>query len=387
MLPGQSLSFQPFSSAVSSSARPIDEAMAIFQDIFPRVQLDIPESSAWRLQLEKLNIIYSSGRKVAVVLKDRENFFIDLPYLECVLPSMKAGEPYFVPAFIHKVLLSSWHGLRSEKTDEWFEDEQFIIGVTKEHFYPALSGYLKLLCYACYLEMEFPINELSIKHSSKIPRLSEFLLKYVGVSVEQVVSFSSNLNFDLGFKLVYNCPHKLSALIMIAAQWGLDTKKIIKHIKMIFDIVKGTLRHDLAEPFQIFLRTFAGKPIFPKLQPSSVSSVFWTMNPEYTMKLSDDGDVMLVQTNRPNFRTVYDPPPTYDRTKYNDIKRVLLAQLFSIEDPNSIFIAPKPEIAPAYENEPSPKTQSPYSSSEESDAIKAIDEQLLSNKAELDEID
>jgi hypothetical protein len=370
---------------VNSSAETLEEFLATFNDTIPKVQLDTPESRARRHHLEKLNIIYSSGRNVAVVLKDRENFFIDLPYLDCVLPSMKAGEPYFVPAFIHKVLLPSWNGLRSDKTDPWFEDEQFIIGVTKEYFYPALNEYLKLLCYACYLEIEFPLNEISIQHSSKIPLLSEFLLKYVGVDAEKIVSFSSDINFDLGFRIIYNCPYKLSALIMIATQWGLDTRKIVNHIKVIFDIVKGTLRHDLAEIFQMFLRTFAGKPVLPKLQPSSVSSIFWTMNPEYTMKLSDEGDVMLVQTNRPNWRTVYDPPPTYDRTKYNDIKQVLLAQLFSIDDPKSIFIAPKAEIA--YEKEPASISQSAFCKEMESDAIKVVDEQFFDNKTELDDLD
>lgn len=305
--------------------------------------------------LEKMNMLTLNGRDVAVVLYGRENFFVDLPFVECVLPSMMAGEQHFVPVFIHKILLPSWFGKRNDTTDAWFDDEQFIISLSKGDFSPALIDYARLLTYASLLEIE-TLDEDAVKRS-KFPQLSQFMSYYTGVDLTTFVNISPNIEKFLDAQ-IGKYLGKIPSIIMIGLQWGFDARMIITNLEKFTKRIRHLINNHLHDKLVEFLGMFEKKPVLPTLHPSTVASVYWTMNPVFVLKLGRRVG-QIVPVKEILTKNVYVPSSAPDRTKYYEIKQFLIARKHSITDHTSIFLLPKAEFLYEQEGRPKQEEQQP----------------------------
>jgi hypothetical protein len=332
-----------FNMPSSTSDRiPLTSTGIVSSDSNTRVEASRTNRKAY---LDKMNMLTLNGKDVAVVLHGRENFFADLPYIECVLPSMMAGESYFVPAFIHKILLPSWFGKRNDKKDAWFDDEQFIISMSKDDFSPALMYYARLLAYACLLEIEV-LDEDSVKRS-KFPQLSQFMLFYTGIDLSTFVNISPNIDKFLDAYLG-KCIGKIPSIIMIGLQWGFDARMIIANLEQFTKRIRHLISSHVHDKLVEFLGMFEKKPVLPTLYPSTVASVYWTTNPVFILKAGRRVG-QIVPVKQLLSKTVYVPSSAPDRTKYYEIKQFLIARKHSIADHTSIFLIPKADFV--YERE------------------------------------
>jgi hypothetical protein len=291
---------------------------------------DAPPAPADRsAYLAKLNMLTLDGKEIAAVLEDGENFFVGLPFVECVLPSMAAGEQYFVPAFIHKVLLPRWDGRRRESGDDLFDDEQAIISLSKEHFAPALERYCKLLAFASLLEIAAPLDDVSVRNS-KFPLLSRFLHAHAGLQLETILTFLPN-----DYASLDACLHpyitRIPALVMIGCQWGFSVGSIILNLAAFSNRIRKRIVQSQHRPLARFLVQFSKKTILPALCPSTISSVHWAMNPVYEMKEGDGGVTRMVPVTRLLRRDVGRPPSPHDKAKLTEIKLTLVTRKFNAE--------------------------------------------------------
>jgi hypothetical protein len=314
-----------------------------------------PPSTDRSAYLAKLNMLTFEGKDIAAVLTSRENFFVDLPYIDCVLPSMKAGEQYFVPIFIHKVLLPSWYEKRGEKFDAWFDDEQIIIGLSKEYYSAAMTKYSQLLAYVSLLEIGYPLDENAVRNS-KFPLLSRFLNEYVGVNIEAFVTISPKISKALDIYLC-QCISGIPAIIMLGLQWGFNVEMIILNLALFSKRVRTSIGRHIHGKLVDFLKLFKKKTVLPTLYPSTVASVHWAISPVFEFKPDESGVLRIIPIQRLVPRKAYIPVATYDRCKYYEIKQILIARKYNIEDHRTIFLPPKAIYV--YEEEGQSRTSEP----------------------------
>lgn len=325
--------------ATSTSSHPIPPSNDITSTSSSSSSSAPPSSTDRSAYLTKLNMLTFEDKDIAAVLCSGENFFVDLPYIDCVLPSMKAGEKYFVPVFIHKILLPTWYGKRGEKFDAWFDDEQLIISLSKDYFAPAMINYCRILAYASLLEIGYPLNEYAVQHS-KFPLLSRFLNDYAGVDIETIVTVSPKIANALD---VYLCQYisRIPAIIMVGLQWGFDVQMIILNLALFSKRVRTSIGGHVHGKLVDFLKQFKKKPVMPNLYPSTVASVHWAMNPVFEFKPDEEDVFRMMPIKQLVPRKAYNPAVTYDRCKYYEIKQILIARKHGIDDHTTIFLPPK----------------------------------------------
>lgn len=279
--------------------------------------------------LSKLSMLTLDGKDVAALLGDGENFFVDLPYVECVLPSMEAGEQIFVPGFIHKVLLPRWYGKRRDEVDGWFDDEQVIISLSKDYFAPAMSKYCKLLAFACLLEIRSPLDDFAVR-SSKFPALSQFLNDHAGVNLESILTIIPNDAASLDAHLRHYIT-RIPAIVMIALQWGFAIKTVIINLAAFSNRIRKRIVQSQHWPLARFLGEFMRKIVLPVLYPSTVALVHWTMNPVYEMKSDCAGVMRMVPIVRLARRNVDRTRVPFDKDKLMGIKMALAVRTFNAD--------------------------------------------------------
>jgi hypothetical protein len=215
---------------------------------------------------------------VAVTLYETENFITDLPFLECVLPSMQAGEPYFVPAFIQKILLPYW-----EHGGGYFREyEKFILNLTRDHFLPAMSEYLELLFLAAVLEQ--PLDAAcTVVLGRKVTALMALIRELLGVGPPSEFLRGSEAIEKLKMRLVKNL-RRIPAMLMIGHQWKFDVKMMAINIMRIANMDSGWMQAKQLQ-YDLGVDRLLGDIIdgiqLPNLSFISVSWIAWTMNPDF----------------------------------------------------------------------------------------------------------
>lgn len=240
----------------------------------------IKEASAWDFIRKNLIEITLDGQDVAVGLREKGNFFLDLPFLDCVLPSMQAGEPYFVPAFIQNVLFPYW---RYGK-DHFQHNERSIVAVSGKFLYPSMAEYLELLFLAAVLETDQPEDALKMVKSGNLSRLEELTLWCFDIRL-------SNLFADADFKSaslhqIMPKQKRIPALLMIGHQWGFNAQKIALKI-----IKTRSLCRDWMEENDnlvwLLVNAVACEAVLPCLKEAKICWIAWTINPEFEFGLSE----------------------------------------------------------------------------------------------------
>lgn len=223
-------------------------------------------------------MVLQDGQDVGVFLENDESFFLDLPFLDSVLPSMAAGEQLFVPLYIQKILLPTWYGRRFAHTTKHFHLEQQIIALAKQQFSPALSEYIRLVYYAHLLSTELflegralNLNHFSIHSNPKTTYFASFIQEFVGVDPRNFTTLSQAY---LTLKLfIRENESKISALVMIGLQWGFNVRNIAQNI---MDMM---LFYQFTED-SLLMAVFTGA-VMPALNPATVITVHWSMKPAF----------------------------------------------------------------------------------------------------------
>lgn len=237
-----------------------------------------PSPSPYYQFREGLKRITQDGKDVAVTLYETENFITDLPFLGCVLPSMQAGEQYFVPAFIQKILMPYWeHG-----SGYFREYEKFILGLSQEQFMPAMGEYLELLFLASILEQ--PMDAAcTVVLGLKTKKLKALILELFGVAPPGELFRGSEALEKLKIRLVKHL-RKIPAMLMIGHQWKFDAKMIATNIRRIASLDSVLLQTKQLQ-YDIGIDRLLGDIIhgiqLPNLSFTSISWIAWTLNPDF----------------------------------------------------------------------------------------------------------
>lgn len=213
-------------------------------------------------------MIFQDGIPVMAFLEDDHDFFLDLPFLDSVLPSMAAGEQLFVPLYIQMILLPTWYGRRSMNITEYFHLEHQIIALARQALAPALSEYARLVYYAHLLSNDAFLEDYDDGLPDTV-RLASFIEAFTGVDPR---SFAIS---RLGLKaFLRENQASLASLIMIGLQWGFNVESIAVNILAILGV-----RH----PFtgERFAMAVASGAVMPQVNPATVVSVHWAMHPVF----------------------------------------------------------------------------------------------------------
>jgi hypothetical protein len=209
-----------------------------------------------------LNIVFQEGIPVAAFLEDDQYFFLDLPFLYSVLPSMAAGEQLFVPLYIQKILLPAWYGRTFPLASRHLLMEYQVIALARYTLAPALAEYVRLVHYARLLGNEAFI-ECEDESLDEDP-LYGFLEEFAGVNRGSL----STCYWSLKSFLREN-EAKIAPLLMIGLQWGFEVQKIAQNII-------GLLGFE-----DCLLEAVASGAVMPRLNPATVVSVHWSMHPVF----------------------------------------------------------------------------------------------------------
>jgi hypothetical protein len=223
-------------------------------------------------------MVLQDGQDVGVFLEDDESFFLDLPFLDSVLPSMAAGEQLFAPLYIQKILLPSWYGRRLAPNTKHFHLEQQTIALAHQHLYPALSEYLRLVYYAHLLSTDIFLegkailmNRFSIYNNPRTTYFASFIQEFVGVDPRNFTSLSHAYTALKSF--IRENEAKIPAVVMIGLQWGFNVRSIAQNIMDIMFFYQFTE--------DSLLMAVASGAVMPALNPATVISVHWSMNPAF----------------------------------------------------------------------------------------------------------
>lgn len=226
-----------------------------------------PTSSLWSLKRITLD-----GSDVAVTLFEWESFIQELPFLECVLPSMQAGEPYFVPVFILKILLPWWE----EGRGQFSEYEQAILSLSRDQMFPAVSGYLELLSLAALLEHPQSLDAAdNVLWGVRAAQLMVLIRGFFGVSPFDDFLRTLQTVEELRLRLLDHL-QSIPALLMIGRQWRFDATKIAANLKELGCV--EPLLDAIIEGMQL-----------PDL-PKTVPVIAWTMCPDFTCSVDPNTD-------------------------------------------------------------------------------------------------
>jgi hypothetical protein len=262
------------------------------------------------------------SQDVAVTLYESENFILDLPFLECVLPSMQAREHYFVPVFIQKVLLPFWNSGQGAFTDL----ENVILSLSREHFFHALSGYLELVFLAAILDA--PLED---KHTfalgRKASRFVDIIRGFFGVRPNFFEGSQTLAN--LRARLARVLP-RIPSLLMIGQQWGFDARQVATNIKRL-DCLDPAYLEGMHLPYNrdidAFLDAVINGILLPNLPASvTVSWVAWTMSPDFTCSFDrDTGEQIMLPRLRYDFAGAFARPASSTplRQRKQSLKSIL----------------------------------------------------------------
>jgi hypothetical protein len=249
--------------------------------------LQMPALSAWWSQYrEGLKRITLDGQDVAVTLYESESFLLDLPFLECVLPSMRSRELYFVPVFIQKVLLPYWRNGRKVFSDQEYK----ILKLCRAHFFIATNAYLEMLFLAAALEDPLEEGTNTMRLGNKALELVTCIRAFFEVRpLDDFLSGEQTLD-NVKARLARRI-RRIPALLMIGQQWGFDAKKIAAKIKRMGCI--NTVEEDIRN-LDVFLDAVINGIRLPDLREWSVTWIAWTMKPDFSCSADPDTGEQLM---------------------------------------------------------------------------------------------
>lgn len=253
--------------------------------------------SNWKQMRENLKVLTFDGEDVAVCISPKDSFFLDLPFLDCVLPSMQAGEPYFVPAFIQNILLPFW----KYGSDSFLSYERAIINLTAKDFYPSLTEYLELLFLAAALEIEYPLDAVKLSSSQTITRLEDLIRGLFGVGFLNKFTEGDMVYEMVKTKLAIKAK-QIPSILMTGQQWGFDARTVASNISKM-----GCFNLEWLErihlPFEYhanyFIQSVVNGALLPSMQEATVKWIAWTMNPEFVHDFNlGTGKLIFLPKNR-----------------------------------------------------------------------------------------
>lgn len=287
-------------------------------------------------------MVLQDGKEVGVLLDEDESFFLDLPFLDSVLPSMLAGEQLFVPLYIQKILLPTWHGRRSARHSTNYEMEQEIIALARNHFFPALSEYIQLLYYAHLLSTEELIKDKAytlyhdaVYNNPDTTYFAAFIQEFVGVDPRDYLASSQSYFFLRA--CVEVDPTKITSIVMIGQQWGFDVQRIARSL-MEMPFVSQSSDCPL-------VKAVASGAVTPRLDPASVFAVHWSMRPAYEInevahRYADDDSLEV--TPKMNYTTRSSQSDSPRKLLSEEEKAEKLADIITELHGNEAYIVPTP---------------------------------------------
>jgi hypothetical protein len=287
-----------------------------------------------------LKMVLQGGQDVGVFLDEDDSFFVDLPFLEAVLPSMAFGEQLFAPLYIQKILLPTWYGRRSAHNTKNFQLEQQIITIARQHFYPALSNYLRLLYFARLLSIEVLLKDkpvlpknLTIQENPHTIYLASFIEEFVGVDL---LDSASPFTIHSAIKtFIRGNEDKIVPIVMIGHQWGFDVRIIAQNIIDVMSFYQVTEDRRLM--------AIASDARMPALNPATVASVHWTMSPSFEFLQGIDSDAegghyRLVP--KMNYSTAAGPSDMPERRLSEEEKTAKLIDIITQLQDREAYVAP-----------------------------------------------
>jgi hypothetical protein len=245
-----------------------------------------------------MKAIRLNGQDIAAVLSNSEEFFFDLPYLDGVLPSMQAGEQFYVPVFLQKVVLPVWHGHRAGLTAQ----ERAVLRLSQGHLLPAMEDYLETVFVAAVPQRaRYPFKLAAISADVTIDMLSLLIREVFGVDIVRKLGVCDWTIEGLKKRIARN-PH-IPSLVMIAKQWGFDDIKVASNILRMGCMDIAFLK-TLFVPFNqrtaTFLRIIGeGRNVLPNMQNLTVSSVAWTLKPDFILRKDPVGNHQILMNSSP----------------------------------------------------------------------------------------
>jgi hypothetical protein len=247
----------------------------------------IPEEARttpiWRKFQDNLKVITLNGQEMAATLSEKESFFFDLPYVDSVIPSMQAGEQFFVPVFLQNVLLPVWLGRRGPLTD----NERAVLKLSRRFLYLAMADYIKTVLMAAVLQMKYPLKMKEIRTNSTNDLLSTYIYEFFGVSIFDKLGVDEWTPETVKEWVAGNL-EELPSLVLIGKQWGFDDVRIANNIlrmKCLDRKYLESLNIPLNGHTALFLRVISqGLNKLSNLKELTVNSVAWTINPTFTFK-------------------------------------------------------------------------------------------------------
>lgn len=260
----------------------VDSPLAPIQ-VLSDIHEEVRKMPTWRKCKENLKAITLNGQDVAATLSGKESFFFDLPYADCVLPSMQAGEPFFVPVFLQNVLLPIWLGKRGPLTDQ----ERAVIRLSRRSLYPAMADYLRTVFMASVLQMRHPLKFNDIRANYTNDRLNNYISEFFGVSIFDKLGVDE-WTVDTVREWISRNLKTVPSLVLIGKQWGFDDVKIAAKIlgmKCLDRNYLESLNIPLNGNTALFLRVISqGLNKLSNLDDLTVNAVAWTMNPTFIFK-------------------------------------------------------------------------------------------------------
>ena len=290
------------------------------------------ERNRWEPFRKCLSSITLDGRDVAATL-DGGCFYRNLPYIDAVLPSMLAGEQYFVPLFVQQILLPYWRGQRRDLC----EFERGIIRLSQPSFAAAMSSYMERLFMAAILQLEAPSDEKAARENATIEQLVMLIVEFFGKSL------FTDLNLDDLFKpevlkeKVSQNIENIPSLLMIGRQWGLDEKRAASSILEMGFLDYGALNLDWSQRTAMIVTAInEGNGTFTNLDELTVESVAWTLKPEFSFGSHDRVEALQRYALRKSSRPL---PAPYRNANLKKLLQVLEAREF-LRNPEFTTMAP-----------------------------------------------
>lgn len=253
----------------------------------------VPIPSVWWSQYrEGLKRITLDGQDVAVTLEESESFLLDLPFLECVLPSMRSREIFFVPVFIRKILLPYFKNGRKQFTDHEYKILKFCRG----YFFMAMNGYLELLFIAAALEDSLGEGANTLHLSKKALELVTCIRAFF--EVRPLDDFlGGEQTFDNVKARLARRIKRIPAMLMIGQQWGFDAQKVATNIKRMGcmdPLWLESIHLSYDRNVDAFLDLVIKGIHLPDLRNWSIAWIAWTIKPDFSCFTNPDtGEQML----------------------------------------------------------------------------------------------
>lgn len=238
----------------------------------------------WQKFQQNVKAITLNDQDVAAVLSNSDEFFLDLPYLDGVLPSMQTGDQFYVPVFLQKVVLPVWLNHRVN----FIAPERAVLRLSQPYLFPAMEDYLDTVFVAAVLQRaRYPFKLTAIRTDVTIDMLSQFIREVFGVDIVTKLGVN-NWTIERLKERIARDTQGIPSLVMIAKQWGFDDVRVASNILRMGCMDKAYLK-TLFVPFNertaTFLRIISeGRNVLPNMQNLTVSSIAWTLKPDFIFK-------------------------------------------------------------------------------------------------------